>query len=89
MASQMASLAFDAVVTTLTLFKAFRIRQDCGATSNPLIQTFLREGIDKISSSTYVDLPCPLSSGIFYFVLISIANLVRIFFPPCFDYSGC
>ena len=45
MTSQMASLAFDAVVTTLTLFKAFRIRQDCGATSNPLIQTFLREGI--------------------------------------------
>ncbi|KAH8110611.1 hypothetical protein DFH11DRAFT_755414 [Phellopilus nigrolimitatus] len=54
----MASLAFDAGVTTMTLWKALRIRRMCGATTSPLIQTFLREGV-------------------FYFVLISIANLIN------------
>ncbi|KAI5122383.1 hypothetical protein M0805_004140 [Coniferiporia weirii] len=55
---QMASLAFDATVTMMTLWKAISIRRMCGPTKSPLIQTFLREGI-------------------FYFVSISIANLVN------------
>ncbi|KAL5535985.1 hypothetical protein ACEPAF_4079 [Sanghuangporus sanghuang] len=54
----MASLAFDATVTSMTLWKAFRLRRTCGAAASPLIQTFLREGI-------------------FYFVFISIANLIN------------
>ncbi|KAL5533731.1 hypothetical protein ACEPAG_191 [Sanghuangporus baumii] len=54
----LASLAFDATVTTMTLWKAFRLRRTCGAAASPLIQTFLREGI-------------------FYFVFISIANLIN------------
>lgn len=54
----MASLAFDASVTVMTLYKAFQLRRTYGPTTSPLVQTFLREGI-------------------FYFVLISIANLVN------------
>lgn len=51
----MASLAFDAVVTSMTLYKAFRIRRECGATSNPLIQTFLREGTAIEASCHLID----------------------------------
>ncbi|EJC98741.1 uncharacterized protein FOMMEDRAFT_96211, partial [Fomitiporia mediterranea MF3/22] len=67
----MASLAFDASVTAMTLWKAFRLRRMYGATNSPLIQTFLREGI-------------------FYFVLISIANLVNgiFYLQPKADMSA-
>lgn len=63
---KMASLAFDAVVTSMTLYKAFRIRRECGATSNPLIQTFLREGAaieascHQIDSSNFMSSRCIL-----------------------------
>ncbi|KZV76958.1 hypothetical protein PENSPDRAFT_679628 [Peniophora sp. CONT] len=53
-----APLAFDAIVTFMTIVKAVYIRRRNGGPSSRLIQTFLREGV-------------------FYFVLISIANLIN------------
>lgn len=73
---QMASLAFDATVTAMTLWKAFRLRRSYGAATSPLIQTFLQEGklIVLRRDHRLKEFPC---LGIFYFVFISIANLVR------------
>ncbi|TDL21002.1 hypothetical protein BD410DRAFT_750322 [Rickenella mellea] len=54
----LAPLAFDSIVTFMTLWKAFHMRRRTGGLSSPLIQTFLREGV-------------------FYYLLISVANLVN------------
>ncbi|TFY53229.1 hypothetical protein EVG20_g10212 [Dentipellis fragilis] len=53
-----APLGFDTVVTSMTVWKAFRIRRQHGGPSSRLIQTFLREGV-------------------FYYLLISISNLIN------------
>lgn len=53
-----APLAFDTVITLMTVYKAFYIRRHNGGPSSRLIQTFLREGV-------------------FYYFLISIANLIN------------
>jgi len=54
----MAPLAYDTIVTAITVGKAFMIRRRRGGPSSMLIQTFIREGV-------------------FYYILISIANLVN------------
>ncbi|KAF9778254.1 hypothetical protein BJ322DRAFT_507524 [Thelephora terrestris] len=54
----MAPLAYDTIVTVITVVKAFMIRRRRGGPSSMLIQTFIREGV-------------------FYYILISIANLVN------------
>ncbi|KAF7307150.1 hypothetical protein MIND_00508400 [Mycena indigotica] len=53
-----APLAFDTIVTGMTVIKAFTIRRRNGGPNSRLIQTFLREGV-------------------FYYILISIANLIN------------
>ncbi|KAF9647468.1 hypothetical protein BDM02DRAFT_3187982 [Thelephora ganbajun] len=52
----MAPLAYDTIVTVITVGKAIMIRRRRGGPSSMLIQTFIREGV-------------------FYYILISIANL--------------
>lgn len=76
----MASLAFDATVTAMTVWKAFKIRRVCGPTHSPLIQVFLREGAPGFLANATRILTSMLFSclkGVFYFVFISIANLVN------------
>ncbi|KAJ7597478.1 hypothetical protein C8J56DRAFT_1108633 [Mycena floridula] len=63
-----APLLFDTVVTFMTVIKAITIRRRHGGPNSRLIQTFLREG--ECSSIT-------ISSGVFYYILISIANLIN------------
>ncbi|KAJ7070725.1 hypothetical protein C8F01DRAFT_391880 [Mycena amicta] len=53
-----APLAFDTIVTAMTVTKAFTIRRRNGSPNSRLIQTFLREGV-------------------FYYLLISVANLIN------------
>ncbi|EIN13912.1 hypothetical protein PUNSTDRAFT_57778, partial [Punctularia strigosozonata HHB-11173 SS5] len=53
-----APLAFDTIVTTMTVAKAITVRRRNGGMTSRLIQTFIREGV-------------------FYFLLISIANLIN------------
>ncbi|KAF7302753.1 hypothetical protein HMN09_00910300 [Mycena chlorophos] len=55
---QIAPLAFDTIVTAMTVVKAINIRRRNGSPNSRLIQTFLREGV-------------------FYYILISIANLIN------------
>ncbi|OCH96427.1 hypothetical protein OBBRIDRAFT_718231 [Obba rivulosa] len=59
-----APLIYDTLVTTMTVGKAISIRRRSGGPSSRLIQTFLREG----------KLP---TQRVFYYILISIANLVN------------
>ncbi|EPT01589.1 hypothetical protein FOMPIDRAFT_1029811 [Fomitopsis schrenkii] len=53
-----APLAFDTIVTLMTVAKAVAMRRRSGGPNSRLIQTFLREGV-------------------FYYMLISVANLVN------------
>ncbi|KZT74948.1 hypothetical protein DAEQUDRAFT_14666 [Daedalea quercina L-15889] len=53
-----APLAFDTIVTLITVAKAVAMRRRSGGSNSRLIQTFLREGV-------------------FYYMLISVANLVN------------
>ncbi|KAJ7170206.1 hypothetical protein C8R46DRAFT_1350082 [Mycena filopes] len=53
-----APLLFDTLVTSMTVWKAFKIRRRNGGPNSRLIQTFLREGV-------------------FFFLLISSANLIN------------
>ncbi|KAF7303188.1 hypothetical protein MKEN_01282500 [Mycena kentingensis (nom. inval.)] len=53
-----APLAFDTIVTFMTVVKAISIRRRNGSPNSKLIQTFIREGV-------------------FYYLLISMANLVN------------
>ncbi|KZT08530.1 uncharacterized protein LAESUDRAFT_723398 [Laetiporus sulphureus 93-53] len=53
-----APLAYDTMVTIMTVAKAITIRRRSGGPNSRLIQTFIREGV-------------------FYYLLISIANLVN------------
>jgi hypothetical protein len=60
----------------MTVWKAFTIRRRNGGPNSRLIQTFLREGISLASPP-----PCladnPAFVGVFYYILISIANLIN------------
>jgi len=69
----MAPLAYDTIVTVITVGKAVMIRRWRGGPSSMLIQTFIREG-----DSTNDALPITCAdwvAGVFYYILISIANL--------------
>lgn len=75
----MAPLAYDTIVTVITVGKAVMIRRRRGGPSSMLIQTFIREGdfTDGIPSVTCAN----QVSGVFYYILISIANLAsRLWF---------
>lgn len=77
---QIAPLAYDTIVTFLTVGKAIRIRRgregmDLGS-GNKLVATFIREGIAFLR---FVLLATQSRTGIFYYILISAANLVRSF----------
>ncbi|KLO07103.1 hypothetical protein SCHPADRAFT_665082 [Schizopora paradoxa] len=68
----LASLAFDASVTTMTLVRAIMYRRGkLGGSGDRLVVTFLREGV-------------------FYFILISIANLINgvFYLQPKSDMSA-
>ena len=81
---QIAPLLFDTVVTFMTIWKAFTIRRRNGGPSSRLIQTFLREGTYLHQCSDEPDYVPIFSSyfvGVFYYILISIANLVCIVVP--------
>ena len=68
----MAPLAYDTIVTVITVGKAFLIRRRRGGPSSMLIQTFIREG-----DSTKKVIPncAERFTGVFYYILISVANL--------------
>ncbi|KAI0315062.1 hypothetical protein OF83DRAFT_387270 [Amylostereum chailletii] len=59
-----APLAFDTIVTIITIFRAFSLRHSVGF-KNPIIQVFLSEGI-------------------FYYLVISVVNLINgvFYFQP-------
>ena len=69
----MAPLAYDTIVTVITVGKAIMIRRRRGGPSSMLIQTFIREGdsANETPSGSCAD----LAPGVFYYILISIANL--------------
>lgn len=69
----MAPLAYDTIVTVITVGKAIMIRRRRGGPSSMLIQTFIREGNlpNEIPSGSCAD----QVSGVFYYILISVANL--------------
>lgn len=68
----MAPLAYDTIVTVITVGKAILIRRRRGGPSSMLIQTFIREGnFIKEAVPTCAD----QFPGVFYYILISIANL--------------
>ena len=68
----MAPLAYDTIVTGITVGKAIMIRRRRGGPSSMLIQTFIREG----NSTAEAVFGCADQiSGVFYYILISIANL--------------
>jgi len=69
----MAPLAYDTIVTVITVGKAVMIRRRRGGPSSMLIQTFIREG-DSTNNVPSVTRANQLS-GVFYYILISIANL--------------
>lgn len=72
---KIAPLLFDTLVTAMTVWKAFHIRIRNGGANSKLIQTFLREG--KCLTYARVVKPSDISfSGVFYYILISVANLV-------------
>jgi len=73
---QIAPLLFDTVVTFMTVWKAFNIRRRNGGPNSRLIQTFLREGSFTLFDQAF-DFLTPIAlTGVFYYILISIANLV-------------
>jgi hypothetical protein len=59
----------------MTVWKAFHIRRRNGGPNSRLIQTFLREGWCSIVA--YILLFLISQAGVFYYILISIANLVN------------
>ena len=69
----MAPLAYDTIVTVITVGKAIMIRRRRGGPSSMLIQTFIREGgsTNNVPVGTRAD----RAPGVFYYILISIANL--------------
>jgi len=69
----MAPLAYDTIVTVITVGKAFMIRRRRGGPSSMLIQTFIREGNSDIE--IMFGACANLAPGVFYYILISIANL--------------
>ena len=78
----MAPLAYDTIVTVITVGKAIMIRRRRGGPSSMLVQTFIREGdsASEIPSSSCAD----QVPGVFYYILISIANLAsRLRFLDC------
>ncbi|KAI0684631.1 hypothetical protein BC835DRAFT_1422112 [Cytidiella melzeri] len=56
-----APLIYNTIVTVMTVVKAITIRCRSGGPSSQLIQTFLRKGVE----------------GVFYYLIISIANLIN------------
>ena len=69
----MAPLAYDTIVTVITVGKAIMIRRRRGGPSSMLIQTFIREG-DYVADTPPGGYANQVS-GVFYYILISIANL--------------
>ncbi len=60
----------------MTVGKAITIRRRNGGPSSRLIQTFLREGRSGIVKTQSLRLT-DLLAGVFYYILISVANLVN------------
>lgn len=79
---QLAPLAYDTIVTTMTVGKALLIRRRRGGivsgSSSMLVQTFIREGKLRPTESIIHTL-IKFKPGVFYYILISMANLVRSF----------
>lgn len=73
--SQIAPLMYDTLVTVMTVVKAVSIRRRSGGSSSRLIQTFLREGMH-VFDALYTSWANG-TLGVFYYILISIANLIN------------
>ncbi|KAG9044408.1 hypothetical protein FS837_008203 [Tulasnella sp. UAMH 9824] len=71
-------LIYDTLVTGLTLWRAWHLRLQSGGTGSPLLKTFVSEGdyylVFKRPQTHEIDI------GLWYFVLISAANLCNAVF---------